>query len=105
MTFVINSVNSRSIDYNCHQEISTPETVKVIEVPALADAKKDSPACKTTDRLSIVKTELPAIVTPDTKAEEAATGFTIEKLKVTADADVLAAITLLIIAEVDAGHV
>lgn len=45
------------------------------------------------------------MVNPETKAEDAATGFTIEKLKVTADADVLAAITLLIIAEVDAGHV
>jgi len=45
------------------------------------------------------------MVNPETKAEEAATALTIEKLKVTADADVLAAITLLIIAEVDAGHV
>lgn len=45
------------------------------------------------------------MVNPETKAEEADTALTIEKLKVTADAVVLAAITLLIIAEVDAGHV
>lgn len=69
------------------------------------EAQKDSPACNTTDKLSIVKTELAPIVKPNINAELAETVLTMEKFNVAFDAVVLVAIMLLIITDVDAGHV